>query len=410
MTVEPSSPISDFLKTLFCSRFLWQGFGLFWVAMVPMCLFMGLSLYILPAHWLILFIALSMPVFLGILLHRKKHPNQPLWTERRTILQTGRLSQKLGVFFFTVIFLGPLGWGPAFMLLAWICMRVSGEGISLRYDSLFIGLSLVFSLFMATFEWINAVADRKGGGGLSQPMRYLRNLIILLCLISLGFDFGVFDTSSRYRLTVVIETPEGAKTGSGVRRVTTQRLFSLDSGYRSHQYIKGEAFGIDLGDQGTIFALVHGSFNEEVFALENANVAKKTIPLTYYPRLVRFRDIKYPQTVEDLIEVGRTKPSGMPDKLDTRRLEQVLGTGVKIKEITIEKTGDAVTTGIEKRLPWLCCIDPLNSFGSPLKISLLDPTGTYLTADNFQSPVRQDRRDDSICKEYIEKWKAYGQK
>ena len=54
-------------------------------------------------------------------------------------------------------------------------------------------------------------------------------------------------------------------------------------------------------------------------------------------QLVRFGDIKNPETVE---------------RVDRNDLAKSFGPGVSSKRATIEITDDPVTTGIEQRLPW----------------------------------------------------------
>jgi hypothetical protein len=66
------------------------------------------------------------------------------------------------------------------------------------------------------------------------------------------------------------------------------------------------------------------------------------------PLLVRFRDINDAKTVE------RVKPGD---------LGASFGPGVYLKRATVEITKDPVTTGIEKRLPWL---ESLRSRGARL--------------------------------------------
>ncbi|WP_093016324.1 hypothetical protein [Sphingobium sp. YR768] len=62
---------------------------------------------------------------------------------------------------------------------------------------------------------------------------------------------------------------------------------------------------------------------------------ERTNPL---PRLIRFRDPNDPRSGEEVA----------PGKLAA-----VFGPGVRLKRITIEKTSETVTGGIEKRLRWL---------------------------------------------------------
>lgn len=57
-----------------------------------------------------------------------------------------------------------------------------------------------------------------------------------------------------------------------------------------------------------------------------------------WPTLVHFRDIRDPQTVE---------------RVDPDNPAATLGPGIRIRRIIVQMTDDPVTTGIEKKLPWL---------------------------------------------------------
>ncbi|HTK85590.1 MAG TPA: hypothetical protein VL625_10955 [Patescibacteria group bacterium] len=385
---------------------------MFWAAIGLISVFLALSLYIMPAHYELLFAALCAALFIGICACRKKNSGPRPGTDAKTILQTGTLAQKLGVFMFSVIFGGPLGWGMGSLILMRIYTLMSGDGPPLGYDALLLGISLVFSILLASFQWIGALADR-GHGKFSRLWRYLKYLILLLCLASVGFDFGAYDTSQRYRLTVAIDTPEGVVTGSGVREITIHRRFSLWDGYWRYEDFSGEAVAIDLGKRGVLFALLtgaKGSYGDQAFARKMRDAGKTVLPPAYYPRLVRFKEPDYPQTIEDLIEVSGAKPGAATGTLSSNRLGQAFGQGAKLKEIALNRTSDAITAGLETHLPWLPCIEPLRFISAPFVISLVDPSGTDLTVEDFQRPPPPDGRGDAVCKEYIEKWKAFEEK
>jgi hypothetical protein len=187
----------------------------------------------------------------------------------------------------------------------------------------------------------------------------------------------------RYRLTVEVDTPEGLKTGSSVIEVETRvagKLAIPSPGAVSHR-VRGEAVTIELGEAGTLFALLRSNadsdwasrvlfllartvpFEETKGREENAAfdlrfndmmTLKGPQPLprhfrdlppkkgqasqtpTAYPILVRFADIVDPKTVE---------------LVDPDNLAASFGKGVKLRRITLERTEDAVTTGIQGRLP-----------------------------------------------------------
>lgn len=193
---------------------------------------------------------------------------------------------------------------------------------------------------------------------------------------------GVFKNfpTYRYRLTVEVDTPEGLKTGSSVIEVRTgaAHLGGIGGGARAE--VSGEAVTVDLGSRGLLFALlrsegdiewagalmltlakspewVSGQSDDDRIAkqIENMQANKELImlpryypeepevsgsqpdkPQSDYPLLVRFGDIEDPRSVA-IVD---------PDDLGNS-----LGSGVKLRRITVQLTDDAVTKGIEKALP-----------------------------------------------------------
>jgi hypothetical protein len=177
----------------------------------------------------------------------------------------------------------------------------------------------------------------------------------------------------RYRLTVEVDTPEGLKTGSSVIEVATSRgsEFAIPSPRALSYKVRGEAVTVDLGKRGLMFALlrsehlsdwasgafeamvpsrsideemkiddVYGERRARALALKGPQVVPRWREPTRsgYPMLVRFTDITNPATIE---------------KVDPDNVAESFGKGVALKRITLERTDEAVTTGIVKRLGWL---------------------------------------------------------
>jgi hypothetical protein len=169
----------------------------------------------------------------------------------------------------------------------------------------------------------------------------------------------------RAKLIVEIETPEGLKVGSSVQQLT----FKLEpcplcnsSGPVLRRYVRGEAVVVDLGSRGVLFALLRGDSSPDpitphivMTALAKLNKneewataevvrrlryvsGKAEVPADLMFSFVRFRDISDPKSVE---------------RVDPNNLAASFGPGAKLVKATIEITSDTVTTGIEKKLPWL---------------------------------------------------------
>ncbi len=75
---------------------------------------------------------------------------------------------------------------------------------------------------------------------------------------------------------------------------------------------------------------------------------KGEVPIANLGLLVRFRDPNDPTTVE---------------RVDPHNLAASFGVGVRLVHATVEITDDPLTTGIEKKLPWLVG----GELGTPLK-------------------------------------------
>ncbi|CAH0353332.1 MAG: hypothetical protein WA085_06640 [Sphingobium sp.] len=126
--------------------------------------------------------------------------------------------------------------------------------------------------------------------------------------------------------------------------------------------IRGEAVAIDLPG-GTLFALMETLNSGELpfFIMRNRLITEYgqhsswhetwklawptwkreklhfELPEDDYPLLVRFRDIRNPDTVESV---------------DPYDLAASFGRGVTLKRITIQITDDPIATGIWRRFPW----------------------------------------------------------
>lgn len=212
-------------------------------------------------------------------------------------------------------------------------------------------------------------------GGLRGVVTLMAGLVVMLS------GCGSTLPDYRYRLTVEVETPEGLKTGSSVVEVSTSMTSStsIPSPGAVRHRLSGEAVAVNLGQQGTLFALLRSDVEVDwatnlLFRLapgviiedENGkydsdasfraryeamlqNRRPIVLPKTFRnirvlrdmparPMLVRFRDIADPKTVE---------------RVDPDDLAASFGEGVKLRRVTVKLTADPVTTGIEKRLGWL---------------------------------------------------------
>ena len=179
-------------------------------------------------------------------------------------------------------------------------------------------------------------------------------------------------TSTHYRLTLDIAVDGVVHSGSGVIEgkwyPALPFLRGLAGGRTGNSEVHGEAVVVDLGDRGLLFVLLTGpqmkaagsgemyyDGNPEL-VLWRADPRKEWVdlPISGLPRLVRFRDIRDPLSVE---------------QVDPMNLAATLGRGVTFERATLAITDAPVTSGITKKLSWL----------THLKSNL---DGTWLTSSN----------------------------
>lgn len=196
------------------------------------------------------------------------------------------------------------------------------------------------------------------GDGYARPVAWVtrRAAFAMLCATAaLGGCSMLFPARYRYRMTVEVDTPAGPRRGFSVREISS-RLQSVPGrgGPTPMTKFKGEAVAVDLPNGRTLFALIDESINvTSIFEPDDrtpelfvANVVKlgrgdqhgRTVVLSAdnYPRLVTFRDIRDPTSVQEV---------------DPAHLAASFGPGVRLRRIMLEITGDGVTSGIQKRLP-----------------------------------------------------------
>ena len=168
-----------------------------------------------------------------------------------------------------------------------------------------------------------------------------------------------------YKLTATVDTPESVRQESTV--VELKNFYEsgvLGTGLESRA--KGEAIPVDLGRRGTLFILLTSPDDpslvfgmpfaallpvqpddrgtSEALANNYRTLAKVTgvgtLPREVYPQFVRFRDVRDPKSVEEVVPGD---------------LAAAFGDGVRLRDIRVQITDDRRTDGrMDDLLPWLC--------------------------------------------------------
>jgi hypothetical protein len=212
--------------------------------------------------------------------------------------------------------------------------------------------------------------------------------IVAAAILALGWL--IFDGSTtwprtiHYRLTLVVDTPEGERSGSSVVQIKIRFPGGLTraQGWGVTTALLGEATTVDLGPRGLLFALL---VSEKELASGGTGLYSLPFSSDDYPGKYPNNDGSNAQTASFLDELNRVKPKAeilsndfpmlvrFRDPKDQTSIERVdpsdlsasFGPGVKPKRASIEITDDPVTKTIEARLPWL-----MTDKDSPLLIPL----------------------------------------
>lgn len=211
-------------------------------------------------------------------------------------------------------------------------------------------------------------------------MRLLGIVVAIICMgidgVVLAYHVAYPSITLLYRLTLEAEVDGQPKSGSSVIEVTYSKQPEIGSGRNLVWGYRGEAVVIELGERGTLFALlkegddtrsipptiVFRAFGfsggiwpqgrvEDLFKTIRQLSGRRELPLDNLPMLVRFRDINDPKTVE------RVSPHNLAERF---------GPGVRLVRATLEivppanwpfspghSKSEPVTTGIEQKLAWL---------------------------------------------------------
>jgi hypothetical protein len=174
---------------------------------------------------------------------------------------------------------------------------------------------------------------------------------------------GLFPNKYRFKLTVDVDTPSGSRSGSSVYQVTASNSAGVLPEERKRDWaVKGEAAAVELPNGQLLLSLLRTTnpkrqdlalmsmaafdpaFRNDV--VESAKRisdgdgtrTKAQLDSSEYPLLVLF------ENPADKTSIREINPAGLASDL---------GAGYAIRGIAVELTGDAVTDGLSRRLPWL---------------------------------------------------------
>ena len=167
---------------------------------------------------------------------------------------------------------------------------------------------------------------------------------------------GLFGGNTyRYKMTVEVATPQGLKTGYAVREVTYQKGSGFLFGEGKPQwYLTGEAVAVDLGGGKTLFALLTGADGVVDFSGRDISHIFRQVGANFielWPNAPKTSSPRIRQPVPMLVTFANIGDPKSVMQVDAENLAARFGAGVRLKRIVVEVTDDAVTKGIEGRLP-----------------------------------------------------------
>lgn len=222
----------------------------------------------------------------------------------------------------------------------------------------------------------------------SLPERNRRQLLKTAWIIAAVLGLGACGRTETYcyRMTVVVDTPVGPRSGSSVIEVSAAPPGPLSSNdFRSH--LRGEAVAVELPG-GRVFALLRsprvGVSAAELYAssayaavlprsynwrtgmeILKRQTSPALLPAEDFPTFVRFRNPGDPRTIE---------------VVDPANFAAAFGAGVRLDRVSIQITSDPVTSTIESLLP---SFGPQSGFDEWLRrLPFTDPR--RITRDDFR--------------------------
>jgi hypothetical protein len=200
--------------------------------------------------------------------------------------------------------------------------------------------------------------------------------VVLVAAVVAWFVWSESAITLRYRLTLFVEDNGQVVSGSSVYETvwggvaeSVCRYTSFCANQPWHPTVRGEALVVDLGARGVLFSLLTGDSARVSNVLTPgsalnsagllvASFGGHSIGGVTWGLLYRIRDTRGPVDVPLpnlllLVRFGDVNDPKTVERIDPADLAAGFGPGVKLIRATIEITKDPVTTGIEKRLPWL---------------------------------------------------------
>jgi hypothetical protein len=214
----------------------------------------------------------------------------------------------------------------------------------------------------------------------SRLVRWVLAPIAVLCALGWGYiQINYPICTFRYKLTAEVMTPEGLKTGSSVIEVSYSHNGDAGGGMTPKLQMIGEALYLDLGKGKNLFVLLSNRTpdNADIFDRsghdykeDNRSLNPFSLPLKAFGLVWDFSETRklctefneldglksFPAPFSNLPTLVTFKHLDDPNSIELvhpDRVEDTIGSGVRISKVVLEKTDTPVTKIIEATLSWL---------------------------------------------------------
>lgn len=226
--------------------------------------------------------------------------------------------------------------------------------------------------------------------GLFKRHYILTGFLVFIFIVVGWWKYEFPSATWRYKMTVVVETPEGLKTGYAVRQIGQYTDINIGDVGGGAAGATGEAVVVDLGKRGKLFMTIGEDFYFifEAFPFDGANTPAG---MEYYSHLkdAKASILKLERTVPQLVMFTDLNDPKTVRSIDLRKLSATFGAGVYLQDITVETTDEPMTLNVvDQALPWLSSLH-----GGYLDGKFLGggpQLSNILHAGNFKTGVKYD--------------------
>jgi hypothetical protein len=193
-----------------------------------------------------------------------------------------------------------------------------------------------------------------------------RVVLIVVAILAIGAWWMIGPRNSwRYKMIVEVDTPEGARSGYAVRKVSySPRGIGFLAESRAHWRLTGEAISIDLPNGRTLFALLRGGgrsggvdygarIADRALGGQGGRISGWPGPVDLYPSAPKRDVFTVTNPLPMFVTFSDPRDSRSVQRVDPDNLAAAFGAGYALKRVSIEIVSGSVTKGIAGRLPWI---------------------------------------------------------